>query len=123
MTYQNRKRPLRKKAADRLIHEQMAREQIMCDYAIAPLDRLAIEMDNKWGIDRLPEIVSPATAARYGAAMAHLNASIEKADPAECQAVPLVAPQAPRHAFPAIPLRHRIYHSYRCSAGRLVIAI
>ena len=86
MVNQAQKRPRRKKAADRLLHGQMRKEQIMCDYAIAPLDRLAIQMDNKWGIDRLPEIVSPATATKYGAAMAHLNDCIERNNPDETRA-------------------------------------
>lgn len=54
----------------------------MADFAVAPLDRAAIEMDRKWGIDRLPELVEPAMALKYGAAMAYMNAAIGKPDPA-----------------------------------------
>lgn len=77
------KRPRRRKLADRQLHPGSAPtpEQIRCDYAVAPLDRLAREMDAKWGVDRLPDLVSVETAEKYGSAMAKLNAAIEAADP------------------------------------------
>lgn len=78
------KRPQRKNKADRLVGGTHDANAIRCDYAIAPLDNAAKEMDAKWGVDRLPELVSPETAERYGAAMAHLNASIDSGDPAAC---------------------------------------
>lgn len=43
-------------------------------------------MDGKWGIDRLPELVSPEMAAKYGRAMAHLNQCIRENDPARTAA-------------------------------------
>ena len=48
------KRPRRERKADRLMSPDATKAQIECDYAIAPMDRLALEMDRKWGIDRLP---------------------------------------------------------------------
>ena len=84
MTQTNR--PRRKKKADRLLNPGSSKDEIMCDYSIAPMDRLALEMDRKWGIDRLPEIVSPETAQRYGVAMAHLNECLESGDPEKCKA-------------------------------------
>ena len=74
------KRPLRQKKADRLLQPDAGSDAIRCDYALAPLDRLARDMDTRWGIDRLPELVSVAMAEKYGAAMAHLNACIEAAN-------------------------------------------
>ena len=50
------------------------------------MDHLAREMDAKWGIERLPELVSVATAQKYGVAMAHLNQCIQDSDPAKCAA-------------------------------------
>ena len=50
--------------------------------ATAPFDRVCIEMDRKWGVDRLPELVSPQTAERWGLALANLNAAIAANDPA-----------------------------------------
>lgn len=74
-------RPRRQRKGDRLLHSGATREQVACDYAIAPFDRCATEMDMMWGIDRLPELVSPETAQRYGIAMADLNAAIHANDP------------------------------------------
>jgi len=53
----------------------------MTDYAVAPFDRKAEEMDEKWGIDRLVELVSAETAAKYGSAMAKFNDAIDAGDP------------------------------------------
>ncbi len=75
-------RPQRQRKSDRLMTPAASPAEIACDHAVAPFDRVAREMDRRWGVDRLPELVSPATAARYGAAMAHLNAMIDAADPA-----------------------------------------
>ena len=75
-------RPQRKKRGDRLLDAGAAREEIVCDFAVAPLDQVARTMDRKWGIDRLPELVSPGTAERYGNAIADLNAALESRDSA-----------------------------------------
>lgn len=74
-------RPHRQRKGDRITYSGASGAEIQCDFAIAPMDRLALDMDRKWGIDRLPELVTPALAAKYGAAIAHLNASIAAADP------------------------------------------
>jgi len=79
-------RPRRQKAADRLISAAASKDQIMCDYGIAPFDRVALEYDRIWGIDRLPELVSTETAKKYGAALALLNEAIDANDPALVQA-------------------------------------
>lgn len=76
------KRPRRQRKGDRLLNPDSRREEIACDHAIAPFDRLATEMERKWGIDRLPALVSPETATRYGHAIADLNVAIAKNDPA-----------------------------------------
>lgn len=74
-------RPRRRRAADRIIHGDLPSRDIECDYAVAPFDRTARDMDRKWGLDRLPELVSPETARKYGSALAHLNACITENDP------------------------------------------
>nr|WP_309504315.1 hypothetical protein [uncultured Roseovarius sp.] len=79
-------RPRRAQKGDRLLSPGARKDEIMCDYALAPFDRLATEMDMFWGIERLPELVSPETAQKYGAAIAHLNECIEQAKPDECRA-------------------------------------
>lgn len=75
------KRPTRQRKADRLMHSGISPEEIACDYAVAPFDRVAYDMDRKWGVDMLVELVSPETAEKYGSAMAKLNAAIEAHDP------------------------------------------
>lgn len=78
-------KPKRQKKADRILHGHQSRDAIMCDYAVAPVDRLAIEMDKKWGIDMLPELVSVQTAQKFGSAMAKMNQAIEDNDVEECR--------------------------------------
>lgn len=73
-------RPSRQKKSDRLISPGATSSEIQCDYAIAPFDRVATEYDRKWGVDRLPELVAPDLAAKYGAAMAYLNECINDGD-------------------------------------------
>lgn len=75
------KRPRRQKKADRILHQDATAAEIRCDHANAPFDRLARAMDRKWGVDRLPELVSPETAEKYGSALAKLNAAISSNDP------------------------------------------
>ena len=49
--------------------------------AIGPFDRVALEMDRRWGVDRLSELVSPNMAQKFGAALAFLNECIDANDP------------------------------------------
>lgn len=84
MTAQTRQR--RPKKSDRLLYPDANKAEVQCAYGVAPFDRVATEMELKWGIERLPELVSPATAAKFGAAMAHLNECIGKELPEECTA-------------------------------------
>lgn len=78
-------RQKRQKKSDRLLYSGISKEEMACDMAVAPMDRLAEHFDTIWGIDRLPELVSPETAAKYGSAMAKLNAALASNDPAEVQ--------------------------------------
>jgi len=78
-------KPKRQKKSDRLLYSGISKEEMACDMAVAPMDRLAEHFETVWGIDRLPELVSPATAAKYGSAMAKLNAALASNDPAEVQ--------------------------------------
>ena len=79
-------RPTRQKKADRLLHSGQTQRQVMCDFAVAGLDRLAMQMDRKWGVDRLVELVQPEMAVKYGSAMAKLNDALDVNDPAVVQA-------------------------------------
>ena len=50
-------------------------------HALLPLDKTATEMEFKWGCERLPSLVSPETAARFGSAKGKLDAAIQANDP------------------------------------------
>lgn len=78
--------PKRQRKADRLISPGASATEIRCDYALAPFDRLSRQMDTKWGIDRLPELVSVETAEKFGSAMAKLNSAIDSDDPEQVKA-------------------------------------
>jgi len=82
-TKQKPKKPRFKNKADRMTYSGAAKTEIECDFAVAPLDRLTIQMNEKWGIDRLPELVSVGTSMKFGSAMAKLNAAIDAGEPAE----------------------------------------
>jgi hypothetical protein len=45
-------------------------------YALAPFDEAQRQADREWGVDRLPGLVSPDTAAKWGLAVAQLNTAI-----------------------------------------------
>lgn len=51
-------------------------------YALKPLDELVHQMERRWGVDRLPGLVDPEMAARFGAAKAKLDAAIDENEPA-----------------------------------------
>lgn len=53
--------------------------QIECamDHAVAVFDREAVAMDAKWGTDRLSDLVSPDTAAKWGTTLANLNTALQ----------------------------------------------
>lgn len=86
MTASQPNRPRRQRKGDRLLVPGATAAEIQCDYALAPFDRAARQMDETWGVDRLPELVAPETAARYGSAMAKLNAALDADDPNEVAA-------------------------------------
>lgn len=69
-------RPRRQRKGDRLMHPDARAVQTQIDYAIAPLDKLALDMDRKWGIDQLPTLVSVETAEKYGRTIGRLNDAI-----------------------------------------------
>jgi hypothetical protein len=75
------KRPTRQKKDDRILHKGATANEIKADLALAPFDAAVREMDRKWGVDRLPELVSVESAAKWGKAMAGLNGAIDAHDP------------------------------------------
>lgn len=73
---------IRQKKSDRITQGAgHSKEAIACDLATAPLSRMADDIDRKWGIDVLPELVSPEMAAKYGSAVAKLLEAIDAEKP------------------------------------------
>lgn len=70
----------RNRKSDRLHVHGATTAEIAAAYACLPFDRAARAMEEKWGVERLPALVAPELAARFGKAMARLNAAIDKAD-------------------------------------------
>jgi hypothetical protein len=75
------KRPTHQKKYDTLLHGQTTATQVRCDMVLAPFDKACREMDIRWGVDVLPELVSVESAAKWGKAMAGLNGAIDAQDP------------------------------------------
>jgi|TARA_R110000744_G_scaffold369561_1_gene479812 hypothetical protein len=50
-------------------------------HAIKGLDEMAVSMEMKWGCERLPALVSPETAAKFGSAKAKLDMALNENDP------------------------------------------
>lgn len=71
---------------DPLVHPGATSEEMQIGSALAPFDRAVRETEVKWGIDRLPELVSPESAAKWGSAVGKLNAAINSCDVQEVTA-------------------------------------
>jgi hypothetical protein len=74
-------RPTRQKKDDRILTKGATADEIRADMSLAPFDRAVREMDKKWGVDRLPELISSESAAKWGKAVAGLNGAIDAKDP------------------------------------------
>jgi hypothetical protein len=70
----------RQKKSDRLLNPKLSDAEIIIDFTLGPLERMNREADRKWGCDKLVELVSPDTAAKFGMAMAKLNEQIDAQD-------------------------------------------
>lgn len=79
-----RTRPQKRRKPDSLLEPDMRAIEAQCHAALAPLDRLALRMDTKWGVDRLVELVDPETASKYGSAMGRLNEALRALDAEQC---------------------------------------
>ena len=70
----------RQKKAERILYSSQSKEAVMCDFALGPVDQMANQMDQKWGIDRLPELVSVELAQKYGRQMSMMNEAVADND-------------------------------------------
>lgn len=73
-------RPRRQRKSDRLLSPGARADETAIDHAIAPFDRVAAEVERRWGYDKLPSLVPADLAAKYGLAVGLLNEAIEKRD-------------------------------------------
>lgn len=72
----------RARKPDRLTNpEHIGVTSIMAKHrSLEPVDKIAAEMEMKWGVDRLPSLVSPDMAAKFGSAEAKLDKAIDDDD-------------------------------------------
>lgn len=68
------------KKFDRLLTPAATPAEMACDYACAPYDRAALDMDRKWGVNRLAGLVLPDMAAKFGLALGALNDCLNNHD-------------------------------------------
>lgn len=73
-------KPFRARKHDRLTTPSASPEEIACDHAVAAFDRAALEAERTWGVDRLPALVSPETAAKFGRLVGLLNEALRAND-------------------------------------------
>lgn len=78
MTRQPRRQPTKK--FDRFLTPDASAEETKIHYTLAPFDNAVREMEKRWGIDRLPELVSIETAQKYGFSVGKLNDAIRAQD-------------------------------------------
>lgn len=79
-------RAVRPRRRDVFVHPVATPLDLTIGNALAPFDRAVAESERAWGIDRLQELVSPESAAKWGSAVGKLNAAIEAEDAAEIAA-------------------------------------
>ena len=67
---------------DRILNDEAIGNEDMESiyHALRPLDAVAHEMEMKWGVDRLPSLVSVDMAAKFGTAQAQLDQAIDAQD-------------------------------------------
>jgi len=65
---------------DNLVSPEITAAQSKCHFVCAPFDRANELSDAKWGIDRLPGLVSSETAGKYGGAIGSLNEAMGALD-------------------------------------------
>lgn len=65
---------------DGLLSPDVTAAQSKVHFVCAPFDRANSEADAKWGIDRLPSLVGPDMAAKYGYSVGKLNEAVNAVD-------------------------------------------
>lgn len=73
------------KKFDRLLNPHSTKEEIVTELSIAGFDRWVQYINEKWGVDRLIQLVDADTAHKYGLALGKLNDAINANDPNEAR--------------------------------------
>jgi hypothetical protein len=68
------------KLPDQLDQQQLRAQQKLVDTILAPLNRVATELEEKWGLDRLPSLVDEELAARFASAAQKLEEAVASKD-------------------------------------------
>ena len=74
---------------DRLTNHMASRADDLAHHIIGPFDNRSNEADRKWGVGRLPELVSPETAVIWAKTIANLNEAIRACYSPDDEAVAL----------------------------------
>jgi hypothetical protein len=75
------KKSQRRKNDDRIPFMPTPPRQGQCYEALKPLDKVAAEMESKWGVEQLTSLVSPDMAMRFERARQQLDDAVAADDP------------------------------------------
>ena len=75
------KKSQRPKNDDRIPFMSCLAKRAQCYEALKPLDKVAAELEAKWGIEHLQSLVSPDLAMRFERARQQLDDALETDDP------------------------------------------
>ena len=77
--------PMRRRRPDQITAPEFVGDPMAegIAHALRPLDKVATEMEERWGVDRLATLVTPDTASRFGTAKAKLDSAIKNNDAGE----------------------------------------
>ena len=75
------KKSMRPKHDDRIPMMEAPPRQAQCYQALKPLDKVAAELEAKWGVEQLPSLVSPDLAMKFERARQQLDEAVAADDP------------------------------------------
>ena len=79
----HKKHPVPDRGISRELTSSYSREYAKVQSAVTDYDKVASEMERKWGVDRLPELVDAELRERFWQTVYRLNVAIDKNDPDE----------------------------------------
>jgi len=79
----HKKHPVPDRGISRELTASYSRQYAKVQSAIVDYDKVASEMERKWGVDRLPELVDAELRERFWETVHRLNVAIDENDPDE----------------------------------------